>query len=95
VTKVDFMKRMLAVWNKALPKDKNLTIKDVETMVSGLFMAVKDVVDKDGDLKIGPLCNFELKKRAARTGRNPRTGEEIQIAASKKISFKPLKDLKF
>ena len=37
---------------------------------------------------------FELKKRDARTGRNPRTGEPVEIAASKTVTFKPAKALK-
>ena len=37
---------------------------------------------------------FELKKRKARTGRNPRTGEPVEIAASKTVAFKPAKALK-
>lgn len=40
------------------------------------------------------LGGFEVKERAARAARNPRTGEEIQIAASKSVSFKPGKALK-
>ncbi|HWO97062.1 MAG TPA: HU family DNA-binding protein, partial [Bacillus sp. (in: firmicutes)] len=37
---------------------------------------------------------FEVRERAARTGRNPQTGEEMQIAASKVPAFKPGKELK-
>ena len=37
---------------------------------------------------------FELKKRDARTGRNPRTGEPVEIAASTTVAFKPAKALK-
>ena len=37
---------------------------------------------------------FELKKRDARTGRNPRTGEPVEIAASTSVTFKPAKALK-
>ena len=37
---------------------------------------------------------FELKKRNARTGRNPRTGEPVEIAASTSVAFKPAKALK-
>ena len=37
---------------------------------------------------------FELKKRDARTGRNPRTGEPVEIAASTSVAFKPAKALK-
>ena len=45
-------------------------------------------------VQIVGLGGFEVKERAARAARNPRTGEEIQIAASKSVSFKPGKALK-
>ena len=50
---------------------------------------------KAGDrLRIGGLGTMEVKNRPARTGRNPSTGATIQIAASKKIAFRPAKELK-
>jgi DNA-binding protein HU-beta len=50
---------------------------------------------KAGDrLRIGGLGILEVKNRPARTGRNPATGATIQIAASKKIAFRPAKELK-
>ena len=50
---------------------------------------------KDGDrLRIGGLGILEVKSRPARMGRNPATGEAIQIKASRKIAFRPAKELK-
>lgn len=50
---------------------------------------------KGGDrLRLAGLGILEVKNRAARAGRNPATGETIQIAASKKIAFRPAKELK-
>ena len=50
---------------------------------------------KDGDrLRIGGLGMLEVKDRPARMGRNPGTGEAIQIKASRKIAFRPAKELK-
>jgi len=50
---------------------------------------------KAGDrLRIGGLGVLEVKNRPARTGRNPSTGAPIEIAASKKISFRAAKELK-
>ena len=50
---------------------------------------------KRGDrLRINGLGILEVKSRAARTGRNPATGEVIQIKASKKIAFRAAKELK-
>ncbi len=50
---------------------------------------------KAGDrLRLGGFGTLEVKDRPARTGRNPATGVAIQIAASKKIAFRPAKELK-
>jgi DNA-binding protein HU-beta len=50
---------------------------------------------KKGDrIRIGGLGILVVRKRAARKGRNPATGEEIQIKASKKVAFRPAKELK-
>lgn len=49
---------------------------------------------KDGRFVIGTLGTFAVSKRAARTGRNPRTGEEIKIKAGKSLRFRPSTSLK-
>ena len=68
--------------------------KDVNDIVSAAFDAVT-VALKDGDkVQISGFGTFETKDVAAREGRNPKTGEAIQIAASKKISFSAFKGLK-
>jgi len=49
---------------------------------------------KEGKYTIGTLGTFTVTKRAARKGRNPRTGEEIKIKASKSLRFRPSTNLK-
>lgn len=49
---------------------------------------------KEGRYTIGTFGTFTVTKRAARKGRNPRTGEEIKIKASKSLRFKPSAQLK-
>ena len=50
---------------------------------------------RQGDrIRIGGLGTLEVRKREARTGRNPATGETMQIGASKKVAFRPAKELK-
>ena len=49
---------------------------------------------KEGKFVIGTFGTFTVTKRAARKGRNPRTGEEIKIKASKSLRFKPASNLK-
>lgn len=71
-----------------------ITKKDAEKAVAGIFAAVQDALVEGGKVQVLGFGTFEVKERAARTGRNPQTGEELQIAASKNPSFKPGKALK-
>lgn len=59
------------------------------------FVAVMTTHLKQGDrIRMSGLGTLEVKTRAARTGRNPATGAAIQIKASKKVAFRPAKELK-
>lgn len=61
----------------------NLTKKDVTASVDALFEVIQEAL-KDGEkVQVIGFGNFEVRDRAARKGRNPQTGEEIQIEASK------------
>lgn len=51
-------------------------------------------LEKGDRVQIPGLGSFSVSERAARTGRNPKTGEAISIAASKNVRFKPGKELK-
>jgi DNA-binding protein HU-beta len=51
-------------------------------------------VKNGGKYQIGTLGSFRVTKRAARMGRNPRTGEAIKIKPSKSLRFKPSSQLK-
>lgn len=56
--------------------------------------AITDALKKNDQISIVGFGTFSVRERAARTGRNPRTGEEIKIAAAKVPAFKPGKALK-
>ncbi|CZQ84731.1 prokaryotic integration host factor signature [Trichococcus palustris] len=72
----------------------NLTKKDVTASVDALFEVIQEAL-KDGEkVQVIGFGNFEVRDRAARKGRNPQTGEEIQIEASRIPAFKPGKALK-
>lgn len=71
-----------------------LTKKDATKAVDAVLDAIADAL-KDGDkVQLIGFGNFEVRERAARKGRNPQTGEEIEIASSKIPAFKPGKQLK-
>lgn len=63
--------------------------KCAETALSAVLGAIADSVKKDEKVQLVGFGTFEMKTRAARTGRNPQTGAAMQIAASKTLSFKP------
>ena len=71
-----------------------LTKKDAEKAVNGLFASVQEALVSGDKVQMIGFGTFEVKARAARTGRNPQTGEEIKIAASKNPAFKAGKALK-
>lgn len=62
--------------------------------VDGVFDAIKGALAKGDDVRLIGFGTFSVSERKATTGRNPRTGEAIQIAASKLPKFKAGKELK-
>lgn len=78
----------------ALAEKTDMTKKDSAEMLDGLLAVVVETLQKGEDIAIAGFGTLKVKERAARTGRNPQTGETIQIAASKAISFKAGKTLK-
>ncbi|MGL5269072.1 MAG: HU family DNA-binding protein [Selenomonadaceae bacterium] len=71
-----------------------LTKKDAEKAVNALFASVEEALVKDDKVQVIGFGTFEVKAREARKGRNPQTGEEITIPASKNPVFKAGKALK-
>lgn len=71
-----------------------MTKKDAEKAINALFCSVEDALAKDDKVQIIGFGTFEVKAREARKGRNPQTGKEITIPASKTPVFKAGKGLK-
>jgi len=71
-----------------------LTKKDTEKALKAFMDTVQEALSKGDKVQLVGFGTFEVKQRAARVGRNPRTKEEIKIPASKAPLFKPGKDLK-
>lgn len=59
-----------------------------------MVAAITEAIKKDGYAKIQDLCSFSLVRRAARSGRNPRTGEVVPIEEKVVVKIKPLQALK-
>jgi DNA-binding protein HU-beta len=66
----------------------------VEKIVAATVSTIMDAVKKDDNVQLIGFGSFNLKKRKARTGRNPQTGKKIKIKASKTVAFKPGKGFK-
>jgi DNA-binding protein HU-beta len=69
--------------------------KTTKEVIQGFLQTIeKEISDNGAKVRIDRLGILQVKNRAARKGRNPQTGEEIQIPASKKIGFRAAKSLK-
>ena len=73
---------------------KNLSKKAIGELVDEVFVHIGKAVKRKRRFSYPGFGTFQLRKRAARVGRNPRTNEEVQIAAYKTIVFKPAPNLK-
>lgn len=71
-----------------------LTKKDVSEAVDAVFEAIQEDLAKGEKVQLIGFGTFEVRDRAARKGRNPQTGAEIEIPASEVPAFKPGKALK-
>ena len=78
----------------AIAQKTDFTKKDSEKFVNAALEAVTEELAKGGKVQITGFGTFEVKERAARVGVNPRTKEEIKIAASKAPAFKAGKAFK-
>jgi DNA-binding protein HU-beta len=74
--------------NHELPKKQVLSM--LEDMVGSITKHLK----RGARIRIGGLGILQVRKRPARMGRNPATGEPLKIKASKKVAFRPAKELK-
>lgn len=69
-------------------KKTGLSTKDASGVIDALVTAVTKELKKNQKFTLPGFGTFNVTKRGARTGRNPRTGESIKIKASKSVRFK-------
>jgi len=77
-----------------LAETHGLPDKQAQAVLDSVVGLLVDHLKAGDKLRLNGLGILEVKDRAARTGRNPATGATIQIAASKKVAFRPAKELK-
>lgn len=73
---------------------QGISKKEAEIQVDAVFGTFIEGVEQDGIVEITKVIRVETVTTEARKGRNPQTGEEVDIAAGKKLKVKPLKRLK-
>jgi DNA-binding protein HU-beta len=78
----------------ALSEEHQLSKKGAEAILTDLVTRITKHLKKGERVRIVGLGILQVRKRAARMGRNPATGEQIQIKASKKVAFRAAKELK-
>lgn len=66
-----------------------LSKKDAAEILEIVLETIKHTIEKEGKIKISGFGNFIIRKKGSRKGRNPKTGEEIEISKRKVLTFKP------
>ena len=78
----------------ALAEEHDLSKKAAEAILTDMVGKIAKHLKKGERIRIVGLGILQVRKRAARMGRNPATGEPLQIKASKKVAFRAAKELK-
>jgi DNA-binding protein HU-beta len=79
---------------ETLSESHELPKKQVVAMLEDMVTTVTKHLKRGARIRIGGLGILQVRKRPARMGRNPATGEAIKIKASKKVAFRAAKELK-
>ena len=69
-------------------RNSNLTKKEAAALVESIFDTIKESLEAGENIKVSGFGNFQVKDKSARRGRNPQTGEEIEIAARRVLTFR-------
>ena len=74
---------------EAIQAHTDASKKTTGEIIDAVFDNLKKAITEDGRFSYPGFGTFNVRKRKPRTGRNPRTGQKIEIAASKTVTFKP------
>ncbi|MBI4161880.1 MAG: integration host factor subunit beta [Acidobacteria bacterium] len=75
-------------------KVSELTKKHSEVIVDTVFQSIIDAMHKDEKIELRGFGSFRIRRRRSRHGRNPKTGDRVEVPAKKIPYFKPGKELK-
>jgi len=79
---------------EAVAASEGLTKADARKLVETVFTTIAEAAARGEEVSINAFGKFKVKESPAREGRNPSTGDTIQIAASRKLGFAPAKAVK-
>lgn len=77
-----------------LAKKMGLPLSYAEKVLNAVLDSMEDGLFRDGRVMLAGIGSFEVREAPSRRGRNPATGEEIQIPATKTVRFRPAKAIK-
>ena len=70
-------------------EELGLNKREAREVVEMFYVEISEALEKNDNVKISGFGNFELKDKKSRPGRNPKTGEEVDISARRVVTFKP------
>ena len=77
-----------------LNNEIGLNKREAKELVDMFFNDIKNLLSEGHDVKLSGFGNFQLRNKSARPGRNPRTGENVEVSARKVVTFKSGQKLK-
>lgn len=80
--------------NEVVKQSGDLTKTSVQAVIDATFVSIAETLKTEGKFSYPGFGTFVVRSRKERTGRNPRTGEQVTIEASKTVGFKPAAQLK-
>jgi integration host factor subunit alpha len=86
LTKADIVERVY--------KEAGFSKKEASDLVDLVFKVIKDTLSRGEKVKISGFGNFSIRDKSTRVGRNPQTGEAMEISARRVLTFKPSQVLK-
>ncbi len=79
---------------ESLAEQQKISVKEAKSIVNTILTSMTDALLQGHNVEIRGFGSFQVRKYGAYLGRNPKTGEEIQVASKKLPFFKPGKDLR-
>ncbi|HJP41919.1 MAG TPA: integration host factor subunit alpha [Gammaproteobacteria bacterium] len=79
---------------KQLNDEIGLNKREAKELVDSFFDNIKETLSQGHEVKLSGFGNFQLKNKSSRPGRNPRTGEDVEITARRVVTFKSGQKLK-